>query len=537
MKKLIVLFGAAVLALSSCQKESPVIEETFEVPETPAISITYKLDATHPDGAATKAVKTDWETGDVIFVFFSGSAAPGYLEMKWNGSQWNYTEKNNLTIQDNQTGTMHAVYQPFGNDNQVVADVYGRWRFRDIHFCYYLQDTQSYTITDGQVSGTFNMSIPEGFVQFFLDDPDADSSQEMELREPNLTPLGVFNVHPTLGPGAAVTDDGAPLTGYVYDKENKASGEQKGWLFSGVLQNSARGVETDYHFTLVKGGWQGVYYQKSFLNKQYYTGPSERRALKIPVLSTWTEVTEHKPIDLGTSIWGEFKRIYWSSRNLGASADIPAEDSDAARKATWGDYYAWGVTEPHYLEGHAYDNPCNDWKTGMEMYAWKSYPFSGDHGRSIFKYTIPDGEDDADWYDSFGQFIGDNKTVLEKDDDAASKALKGTWRMPGSDEWALLMDEASFSRTYDSGKQGVILTSKIPGYEGRSIFLPLAGYRSFANLEKGEQYGRYWTCSLNADPQDGRTTEAKLMEVSHYPSMGIIMWQRYDGCSIRPVCN
>lgn len=532
MKKFILLFGAAILALSSCRKESPVIIDIPEEPEAPAKTITYSLDAIHPDGAATKAVKTGWETGDVIFVFFSGAPVPGYLEMKWDGSKWNFTEKNGLAIPDGQ-GTMYAVYQPFGNDNEVLADN-GNWVFKDIHYTYYLTDSQSYTITDGQVSGTFNMGIPDGYVQFFLDDPLADSSTEMELREYNMMPAGVHFVNPTSGIERTRDTQGTPVPGYVYDKENKASGEQKGWLFSGLLDHYVTmGRTADYHFTLVKGGWQGSYYQKSFLNKQYYTGPSERRALKMPALSTWTELTECKPIDLGTKDRYTGKHFYWSSRNLGASADFPSGNTLEECQATWGDYYAWGATTPYYQDGHAYDDPCSHWKPGLTGYDWDSYPHSGNDARSIFKYTIADDEDDADWYNDSGQFIGDNLNYLEREDDAAAVALGARWQIPGLEDWGALFDTNNFTISYDQDHRGVKFTSKIPGYEGRSIFLPLAGARGHDYLAEfeDEALGYYWSLELsNDDTTNARAAVILRSESGYLPKMS-----RYYGMPVRPI--
>ena len=539
MKKFIVLFGAAFLALVSCQKETPAIDENPPVPaqpeiqdETPSTRISYKLDAIHPDSPATKAVKTGWETGDVIFVFFSGAPVPGYLEMKWDGTKWVFTEKNSLAIPDGQ-GTMYAVYQPFGNDNEVLANN-GNWGFKDIHYTYYLEDSQSYNISEGQVSGTFNMGIPDGFVQFFLDDPLADSSTEMELRENYLRPAGVLFVNPTSGIERVLDTRGAPVPGYVYDKENKASGEQKGWLFSGILDHYVSyGRTADYHFTLVKGGWQGRYYQKSFLNKQYYTGPSERRALKMPALSTWTELTECKPIDLGTKNRNNGYHFYWSSRNLGASADFPSGNTLQECQATWGDYYAWGATEPYYQAGHAYDNPCSHWKPGLTGYNWYSYPHSGNNARSIFKYTFADSEDDADWYNDSGQFIGDNLRWLEREDDAAAVALGARWRVPSYQDWEILFDTNYFTISYDQDHRGVIFTSKIPGYEGRSIFLPFAGVRGDDYLAEFEEeaLGYYWSLELSND----ETPAARVANILRSESGYLTKMSRNFGMSIRPV--
>ena len=540
MRQFAFIFCALFLALVSCRKETPVTIETPEepeaplVPEAPAANITYHLDAIH-DGA-TKAVKKGWETGDVIFVFFSGSAAPGYLEMKWDGSKWDFTEKNGLAIPDNQTGTMYAVYQPFGNDNQVVADEYGCWTFKDIHFSYFMQDSQPYTITGGQVSGTFNMSIPEGYVQFFLDDPIADPSQEIELREQHLTPVAIFGVAPAHGFKDFLMDDGAPMPGYVYDKENKAAGEQKGWLFSGVLRDSARGNETDYHFTLVKGGWQGSYYQKSFLNKQYHTGLFERRALKMPALdgaNGWTEITDYKPIDLGMSVRGEYKRIYWCSRNLGALADLPSDNTLAARQTNWGDYYAWGATSPFYAEGHAYDDPCTSWKSPATGYNYESCPYASDD-YEISKYTCADDCFSGNWYNDQEEFIGDNKTVLEPGDDAASVNLGGAWRMPSESEWWALYNTDSFIISYDSDKEGLIFTSKYPGYEGRSIFLPFGGARNedyLAEFEGSDMYGYYWLSNLSTSYA---SHDARVGYIAR-SSLHVINFRRHMGLLIRPV--
>ena len=72
MKKLIFATLTA-LALVACNK----LDFDITSPEdaTP-IQITFNLSATHPDGAATKAVKTGWENEDVIFVFFNNVPAP-----------------------------------------------------------------------------------------------------------------------------------------------------------------------------------------------------------------------------------------------------------------------------------------------------------------------------------------------------------------------------------------------------------------------------------------------------------------------------
>ena len=78
---------AALFAVMACQKQ-PV--------ENPAVQgntpIKFNLSATHPGAGTKAAIKTGWENGDAIFVFFSGATVPKYLKMTYNGSAWTSQE-------------------------------------------------------------------------------------------------------------------------------------------------------------------------------------------------------------------------------------------------------------------------------------------------------------------------------------------------------------------------------------------------------------------------------------------------------------
>ena len=60
------LFAAAVLALAACSKESPVKEEG----DIDASKIVFNIDVQNADAQATKGIKTAWEAGDDVYVFF-----------------------------------------------------------------------------------------------------------------------------------------------------------------------------------------------------------------------------------------------------------------------------------------------------------------------------------------------------------------------------------------------------------------------------------------------------------------------------------
>ena len=445
MKKIFVLIGVAILALTACNQD--LINTDFDEGKYPAI--TFNLSATHPDGVATKAVKTDWETNDVVFVFFSTATAPQYLEMKWDGSKWINTEKNSLALAENATGTMRAVYLPFGS-SATVLNSEGAYTFSETYYSYYLTATLDYTVTGGVVSGTFDMQIPEGYIQFFVDKADAAPGDVIELRNKNLTPQGIVSIASDGTITHTTSATGAPLPGYVYDKEIKASGESKGYLFSGILAAGVRGVSTDYHFTLVSGGWKGDYYKKSYTGKTLYTGTSTGRAIKLHAIANWTPITEYKPIDLGIDVGG--KRVYWADRNLGASSESGA-----------GDYYAWGETAPYYT-GDPQANPPA-WKSGKEGgYVLASYSL---YSSGYTKYTSTT-----------------ELETLELADDAANVLLGGDWRIPTLSE---AMDGLKLQGNWvdegvDAVSRGHRITSRHAGYSS-SIFIPWQGYRSGTTIE------------------------------------------------------
>ncbi|MBO7316887.1 MAG: DUF1566 domain-containing protein [Paludibacteraceae bacterium] len=158
--------------------------------------------------------------------------------------------------------------------------------------------------------------------------------------------------------------------------------------------------------------------------------------------------------------------LRWATCNVGASS--PEE---------FGCYFAWGETTP---------------KT---EYNWSTYKFmnsSIDDWNGVNKYTFADGQTEGVWYDNSGNFIGDNKTILDPEDDAAAVNMGGSWRMPTIEEIAELIDECTWTWTTLNGVNGY----NVEGPNGNSIFLPAAGYRSYSDLYGAGSYGNYWSGSL-----------------------------------------
>lgn len=99
----------ASLAFAACTKTA-VLEPAPAPAETPVtgtgsgeelkLNLTVTLaDAFGDVKPGTKALKTGWAVGDVIYVFFRTDVHK-YLELKYNGAKWTATRKNGLTESD-----------------------------------------------------------------------------------------------------------------------------------------------------------------------------------------------------------------------------------------------------------------------------------------------------------------------------------------------------------------------------------------------------------------------------------------------------
>ena len=251
MKKFFVLMMAAVAVLASCQKENAVnVPEDDVVEATP---ITFNLTANHSDD--TKAVKTGWEAGDAIFVFFSNVAAPKHLKMTFDGSSWTSTEYDGATatpgalgLKNGDTGTMRAVFLPFGSNATVSANG-SNFEFNKIYYTYYLTGTLEYSVANNQVSGAFSMAIPEDkhYVQFFVEDASA-TDEAYKLCCDSVIPTGISSI--SASGTITTTTTYEDMFGYAY-----GNGSARGYLFSGVLK--------DGHLQWNAAGIQGYYFAKT----------------------------------------------------------------------------------------------------------------------------------------------------------------------------------------------------------------------------------------------------------------------------------
>ena len=216
--------------------------------------------------------------------------------------------------------------------------------------------------------------------------------------------------------------------------------------------------------------------------------------LALPVLAEDGPKVEY--VDMGVS-------VKWATCNLGAT-----------KPEDFGDYYAWGETEPYY---ESLGDPVV-WKEGKgEGYKWSSYTWSieGDY-TSLTKYNTN------------GKYgVVDDKTVLEEADDAVRVKIGGGGRIPTDAEWTELRTQCTWAKITQNGVIGFKVTSKI---NGNSIFLPAAGYRPSRGLQGDEKGAYYWSSTLDAELPD--TAWRIYANADGVTRCNLI---RYVGLSIRPV--
>lgn len=229
---------------------------------------------------------------------------------------------------------------------------------------------------------------------------------------------------------------------------------------------------------------------------------------------TWDDPTddpgENNPDDPTVTVKPEYVdlglSVKWATFNVGATK--PEE---------YGDYFAWGETEPYYEAGYAREEPQSHWKSGKSGYDWSTYKYCNGSVSTLTKYCTNS---------SYGTV--DNKTVLDLGDDAAHVNWGGSWRMPTKAEQDELRDNCTWTWTTLNGVNGYKVVSKV---NGNSIFLPASGFRDRSSLYVVGIYGYYWSSSLGEDTSD----------CAYYLYFGSsdVGWDdvgRNYGLSVRAVC-
>ena len=209
-------------------------------------------------------------------------------------------------------------------------------------------------------------------------------------------------------------------------------------------------------------------------------------------------VKADQELDMGEfEINGKKYRLIFAKSNL-------TKDGLATNEYDYGDYFAWGATEPWYSS--ATQTWKND-KPGGYTTANAPYYYNG-------KYT--------------------SGNTLEAADDAARQILKGDWQIPTKEIWEAL-DYAKNNQVY-WGPEGNRTFTQVQGKgingiqiirndrSGNYLFLPAAGYVYSTDFKEVGSKGYYWSATAYTNDRsynlycDGSHVKN---DYNHYHNIGL----------------
>ena len=290
--------------------------------------------------------------------------------------------------------------------------------------------------------------------------------EEIIIEKPEVKTVSVtdIDIHTAIVTGEVVSDGGAEVVerGFIWNIQGNDNGSIES---NRVEVGSGLGVYT-YQFTGLQPNTE--YYVLA------YAINSEGEAIGEHIYFTTmddeeenTFINGYEYVDLGLP-----SGVKWAAQNVGATT--PSE---------YGDYFAWGETEPKadYSESN----------------------------NSTYGVAIDD--------------ISGNEQY-----DAATAHWGATWRMPTREEYTELINNCIWEWTTIDNKVGF----KVVGPNGKHIFLPAAGFMFGTTPYFPEQYGYYWTSFPGTDNDFGAFT--LYFGIDGYDTA---WYFRYAGLPIRPVSN
>ena len=176
----------------------------------------------------------------------------------------------------------------------------------------------------------------------------------------------------------------------------------------------------------------------------------------------------------------------------------------ASTPEEYGDYFAWGETEP------------------KSDYSWGTYKYSKGSSTSLTKYC----SQSSYGYNGFT----DNLTELLPEDDAATVNWGIDWQTPSRKQWEELLFSSYTTRKWTTQNRvtGLLITSKS---NGNSIFWPAGGYSHGKDIGHIGTHCDYWSRSLYQD--NSTNAYYKYFNSGGYGSSD--EGNRFVGRNIRPV--
>ena len=491
---------AAIVSFASCSSEdNNTTIENESATKVMTFTATQEGDeqSTRAAISSTESKVINWQEGDQISIFDG--------------------KTNNQFTLKNGAGTKSATFQ----GNAATAAKYTA--------VYPYQSEASYDTSNGKVTGITLKPTQNATANSF------DKEAALMIAEGDNTTLtfknvvGYVKVKPTFNCtriDLKAFDNSAVLAGTGTVSYN--NGEPKLDLSNAKTKDYAITLTGDikannYYYIAVppvtlKAGWtikftasNGTVYSRKGTNDITFT---RNKVTNLGVFATtgdyWynprgDKVRADQEVDLGLTINIGTKnyKVIFAKSNLTA-AGLAASEYD------YGDYFAWGATEPWYK---SYTFDVNYWPT-VTSDGWKDEHKSGyaDGTAPTFSREYTSGQD------------------FEMSDDPARKILGGDWQLPTKEIWKKLT--SSYNWTWNNE----ISTTRKKGMEvknkstSKSIFLPAAGFVNEKSFDSVRSYGYYWSGTASYWSSDAYRLYFANSRTPDQSSS-----YRFFGCSVRPV--
>lgn len=474
--KLLFVGVLASLALPACDESEEFTSQNEMVTD---IIVTGE-DIVPELGVATRtsytmesSLKFSWSTGDTLGIYPIGGTQVDFPISTGEGSKSAAFDGGAWALRSTYT---YAAYYPFTaknfhiKENAIPVDYSGQEQNGNgslAHLGKY--DFMAAAATSPSAAGGVNLAMKHlgSFVRLQLTMPVADTYKSVTLScegekftttatydltaaTPVLTPKSKSSSYTIKLKNTSTTEKNELLTVYAFVGPTDLSGNQLTITVAGTANQTYIG-KVDGKNMQARGGYN---YALEFKNGTNASGDD--------ISFDDDPYNGHEYVDLGLP-----SGLKWATCNVGATNP---ED--------YGDFFAWGDTEPYYAKGHALDRPCSSWKTGKSGYDWESYKWCNGSMVTMTKYNSDPG---------YGTV--DNKTALDPEDDAARQNWGGSWRMPTLNEFYELHINCIWTWTIHNTIYGY----KVTGTNDNWIFLPAAGFRYDKYLSNFGSYGYYWS--------------------------------------------
>ena len=513
MKKLFSIMSA-VLALAACSKGELAEIEEQKQDNAASNPVTFNITV---DDMGTKALKSKWAVGDVIYIHFDNNTKSigKFLTITYNGSTWVPQAYNNANpavettfVESDFTDAkkkLGAVHFPIEVDAHISSNIlyFKKKNTNQTPHTYCLTQSQaSYTVSGSEVNIKLNLQKPDNLVLFHVPGIQANASdytlkitnsEDAVTRVPYISQISEY--------GAATTQSdmsGQPIPGFA---------DADGVIFSAWINGSALGSNKDWTFTLIGPDKEYMMTRTVTLNAGY------QYSFKAPDAAD----TSWKEKKVGTFLCSETKSVYIAPGNLQATTNDNG--------ATW----TWRFAEHpwDYIGNNTANNCIQEDGTvttngTVDLFYWVGST------SSLNPYGIISGHNLED-------YCGTSSAEGLKADWGHNAIVNGgntpdMWRTPSAEEWGNIL--WGLNRTgYKSGfatvngVQGIIIlpdgfdnsiyiynsataTDGHNPYQNNvisyvdwmnnfevngAVFLPVTGYRENSTVTGTTYHGRYWT--------------------------------------------